>query len=191
VAAVGDGGVRWRARVTSARLAQLAVTADGTLVAAAADGAVAGVSRDGRLLWRGEAGGPISRSPALGDDGTVYLAAGEHVVALSARGAPRWRTRARGPIVAGPLIADDGTVYVAVAPPSRPPAVIALRPDGAVDRVEPLPAEPMRGLALQAGNLWIGLADLTLRRIDVPQRGLAQSAWPKARGDRENTGARR
>src|SRR5262249_19077343 len=46
-----------------------------------------------------------------------------------------------------------------------------------------LPAYPTRGLALAAGKLRVGLEDLALRRIDVPQTGLARSSWPKARGD--------
>lgn len=189
--ASGPRGVLWRTRLSRLPIAPLAIAADGSMVAAAGDGMVARVTADGRVVWRMDAGAPVVRSPAIGIDGTVYLAVGDTLVALADDGQSRWRTGAGGQIVAGPLIADDGAIYAATVSrrSSGGGSLVVFVPDGSVERELALPAVPTRGLALDAGMLWLALDDLSLRRYQVPQRGLARTAWAKARGDRENTGA--
>jgi hypothetical protein len=184
VAAVDGRRVVWRRTVAGAPLAPLAVAADGAILAAAADGTVARLGLRGKVLWKVALGAPIRRSPAIAEDGTVLVAAGAALVGLGPDGRERWRHPAGGEIVAGPLVADDGSAYVGTA--ARELRAIAAA--GPVRRI-PLPAAPTRGLALGDGELWVGLADLTLRRLDVPQHGLARSSWAKARGSLGNTGA--
>jgi outer membrane protein assembly factor BamB len=189
VVAVDGGRVAWRARVAAAAVGPLAIGADGQVYAGAEDGTVASVRADGRVLWRVAVHDAVTRSPALAEDGTVIVAAGAAVVAVSASGQLRWRAALGAPIVAGPLVAAGDTIYVGV-PRSGAGELCALDARGAVLRRIALPAAPTRGLALFDRSLWTALEDRTLRRIEVPERGLAQSGWAKARGDVDNRGVR-
>jgi outer membrane protein assembly factor BamB len=160
---------------------------DGELVAGTAGGSVARVRVDGSIDWRIDAGGPVHLSPVFGEDGTTFVAAGSAVVAIAPTGGIIFRRDLEGPVLAGPLVADDGAIYMAFAAGDGG-RIRALAPDGTSRRID-LPAPPSRSLSLDAGQLWVGLENGTLRRIAVPQRGLASSSWPKARRDHRNTGS--
>jgi hypothetical protein len=198
VVAVDEGRVAWRSRVTrGAALGPLAVGAGGELFVGAADGTVAALRPDGTVAWRANAGGPVRRSPALAEDGTTLVATARAIVAYWPSGERRWRRDLGARVVAGPLIADDGAVYVALVRGEQRDSrgtvtgvgeIRAITPEGAETRIA-VPAAPTRSLALGGGSLWVGLRDWTLRRIPVPQRGLARSSWAKGRGDGLNTGA--
>lgn len=181
----------WRARVGSAAVGSLAVDSAGALVAGDADGVVVKLNRDGALAWRARVGGPVTRSPALAEDGTAFFAAGAAVVALGADGVEAWRQLLRAPIAAGPVVADDGSVFVASAGgrEGKLGEIRVFDEAGRNQRTIALPAAPTRSLTLAPGMLWVGLDDFTLRRISVPERSLAHSSWPKARGGLANAGA--
>jgi outer membrane protein assembly factor BamB len=190
VVAVADNVVDWRAPVSErVAVGPLAVTGQGDIVAGAGDGSVVHVRVDGSIAWRLDAGGPIHLSPVLAEDGTAFVAAGSTLVAIAPSGEIAWRRDLSQPILAGPLVADDGSVYVALNAGKMGGQVRALTRDGGDLRIARLPAAPSRGLALDAQGLWVGLSDLTLHRIAVPQKRLARSSWPKSRGDRGNTGS--
>lgn len=184
-------GVRWRVRTpTGAAPGPLALGPIGdTVYAGTADGWVVTVSADGRQRWQVSVGAPVVASPVLAEGGAaIYIAAGEGVVALSPEGAILWRAPAGGALIGSPLVADDGTVYGLVATAEKRGAVIGISPDGQRTTRRGLPAPPAPSLSLANHRLWVGLRDGTIRRLPVPQRGLARSAWAKARGDIRNTG---
>lgn len=187
------GGVRWQIRLSNddaGGLGPVAVGGDGASYVGTAEGWLYRVDADGRTSWRVRLDAPIARSPVLGADGTIYVAAGTSVAAVSPSGALRWRAEGPGPIRGGPLLADDGTVFIAAVNGQGPRGVVfAFDPLGNVTSRLPLAAMPMNGLTLSGQRLWVALQDWTLQRISVPQRELAQSPWAKARGDLTNSGA--
>ncbi|MBE7499155.1 MAG: PQQ-binding-like beta-propeller repeat protein [Verrucomicrobiales bacterium] len=78
--------------------------------------AVLTVSNDwlGQPLWGFPTGGSVFSSPALGADGTVYIASYDHkVYALDgATGGKRWEFATGGWVCSSPALGADGTVYV-------------------------------------------------------------------------------
>jgi outer membrane protein assembly factor BamB len=186
VISIAGRRIAWRATVVArAAVGPLAIGDGGAVYAGTADGTVACILADGTVAWRARVGAPVTRSPALAEDGAVIVAAGDSVVALGRSGAVRWRSPVGAPIVSGPLLAASGSIYVG----SQAGEIRVLDAGGHELRRIALPAAPSRGLALHAETLWVGLRDRTLLRVAVPERGLARSSWAKARGNRDNSGA--
>ena len=81
---------------------------------------------DGTLLWRVQARRKCYSSPAVGDDGTVYVGSQDHFVyAVSPEGKVRWRVDLGGDVDGSPAIQDDGTIIVG----SDKGEVVALAPE--------------------------------------------------------------
>lgn len=81
---------------------------------------------DGTLLWRFQARRKIYSSPAVGDDGTVYVGSQDHhFYAVAPDGKMRWRVDLGGDVDSSPAIQDDGTVVVG----SDKGEVVALAPE--------------------------------------------------------------
>lgn len=85
-------------------------------------GQVVAYSPEPKVLWKYEAeidkrNFLFSNAPAVGDDGTLYVAAYDsvfyryYVFAISPNGTLKWRYEV-GPEFAGPVIGPDGTIYV-------------------------------------------------------------------------------
>jgi ABC-type sugar transport system substrate-binding protein len=70
--------------------------------------------RSGAKKWEFATGGEVISSPAIGDDGTVYIGSRDKkVYALDGRsGARKWELETGGEVVSSPLIGPDGTLYV-------------------------------------------------------------------------------
>lgn len=76
---------------------------------------VPGTRVPGQEKWRFRAGGAVTGSPALSEDGaTLYVgSANRWFYALNTEdGTLKWSVRLRGPIVGSPTIDDDGNIYV-------------------------------------------------------------------------------
>jgi outer membrane protein assembly factor BamB len=90
---------------------------DGGIISVAENGAVLILNADSSERVRATlSGGPYKTAPAIGADGTIYLA-GEDlaVIALYPDGSLRWNFEATGAtkFLAGVTLGPDGTVYVA------------------------------------------------------------------------------
>ena len=58
-------------------------------------------------------GGEVHSSPAIGDDGTIYVGSHDHkVYALNPDGSLKWSHTTGGEVRSSPAIGGDGTVYV-------------------------------------------------------------------------------
>jgi outer membrane protein assembly factor BamB/subtilisin family serine protease len=81
----------------------------------------------GTLIWKTPVG-PTDFSPALGADGTIYIAGDDQsLYALSSDGQVRWTFRAGGPILsASAAIAQDGAIYFGAEDGN----LYAITPDG-------------------------------------------------------------
>ncbi len=68
----------------------------------------------GELKWRMKTGGEIYSSPAIGNDGTIYITSSDgHLYAIRPSGNIRWRTDLDYDLLlSSPAIASDGTIYV-------------------------------------------------------------------------------
>ncbi len=134
VAVDATGHVRWvfLAGPTSAPVlsqGRVLVVAGAYLYAIAATGSGAG-----RRLWRAaigsgasSAGGP---APAVGPDGTAYVAASDgYLYAIASTGLRRWAFRAGAPLLFSPAVGLDGAVYLSSFANGRG-ALDALAPDG-------------------------------------------------------------
>lgn len=84
------------------------------------------VRPDGTLLWRIHARRKVYSSPAIADDGTVYVGSQDHrMYAVSPEGKVRWRVDLGADVDGAPAVEDDGTVVVG----TDKGEVIALAPD--------------------------------------------------------------
>jgi probable HAF family extracellular repeat protein len=85
----------------------------------------------GTELWAARGDGPISGSPTIGQDGTIYMGSSDHhLYALRVPGDLLWRFATRGQIRGTPAVGRDGTVYFgAVHPDDR---LYAVDPEGAL-----------------------------------------------------------
>lgn len=69
--------------------------------------------RPGTLKWKYKTDGSILSSPAIGQDGTVYITSMDSCLyAFSPEGDLKWRFKTDGQIAASPSIGADGTVYI-------------------------------------------------------------------------------
>ena len=82
-----------------------------------------------QLLWRYDTGGPIYGTPAIAEDGTLYVGSYHSVHAINPDGSERWTFPTRGWVSCSPAIGKDGTIYFgggAETPPNPIPGWKAL-----------------------------------------------------------------
>ena len=69
--------------------------------------------KPGTLKWKYKTGGSIESSPAIGQDGTVYITSMDSCLyAFDPEGNLKWKYQADGYIYSSPVIGTDGTIYV-------------------------------------------------------------------------------
>ena len=116
-----QGGILWTVDVPGRTLWGMpAIGADGTLYFGSSMGlgdSVAGslvaVDPGGSIRWILDGLDRTSSSPAIGPDGTIYVAGGRHVHAVDPRGEIRWTYEiSPGIFLSSPAVASDGTIYV-------------------------------------------------------------------------------
>jgi len=78
------------------------------------EGVVHAIDPDGVEKWRYERGFGIISSPAVGEDGNIYIGGGDgHLFALDKNnGEEIWASGTAGQIFSSPAIGSDGTIYV-------------------------------------------------------------------------------
>ncbi len=117
--------------------------------------------QDGSMKWSFETGGGVLSSPAIGDDGIIYVGSSDHLLyAIQPDGTEKWRFDTGDIVEQPPVIAEDGTVYV----PSNNGKVFALNPDGTLQWTfdSGLDADVTGEMALAAdGTLYVGIGTAT------------------------------
>jgi outer membrane protein assembly factor BamB len=107
-----SGNVMWRLETDGDADTGAAPTPWGAIVFASGKVLYA-VKPDGTLLWRVKARGKIYSSPAVGDDGTVFVGSqDDHVYAVLPDGKVRWSVGVGADVDCAPAVAEDGTVFV-------------------------------------------------------------------------------
>ncbi len=67
---------------------------------------------DGWEKWRFEPADDPVTSPAIGEDGTIYVGSENHLYAVDDEGSEIWKFETNGSVRSSPAIADDGTIYI-------------------------------------------------------------------------------
>ena len=67
---------------------------------------------NGTLKWKYKTGDSILSSPAIGDDGTIYISdLNGYIHAVYPNGTRKWRYKTGSVVTSSPAIGDDGTIY--------------------------------------------------------------------------------
>lgn len=120
------GEVIWHLATDDDADTGIAIAPDGTLVFGAGSDVIA-VDREGEVRWRFRTGLKVFSTPAIDDDGTVYVGSqDDYLYAIAPDGRMRWRYHAHDDVDGSPAIGDDGTIYVG----SDGERVHAVRRDG-------------------------------------------------------------
>jgi outer membrane protein assembly factor BamB len=105
------GEVLWNLRAEDDVDTGIAIGPDGTLYFGAGQELWA-VAPDGTTRWRFGVRVKIFSTPAVEDDGTIYVGAqDDHLYAIAPDGHLRWRFETPDDIDSSPVVGDDGTVY--------------------------------------------------------------------------------
>jgi outer membrane protein assembly factor BamB len=112
VALSPEGKKRWTLETDDEADTGLVLARDGTIVFAAGRRAY-GVTPQGFVKWRFAAKRKVFTSPAVGDDGRVFLGSQDHhAYALTPQGGPLWSVDLGADVDGAPVVGDDGAVYL-------------------------------------------------------------------------------
>jgi outer membrane protein assembly factor BamB len=191
-----DGTQRWFFLTGGAIRSSAAIGRDGSIYFTSNDQHLYALTPDGALRWRVPASlNDSGSSPAIGTDGTIFIG-GQGLRAFDPSGQLLWMYPGTNPLsgthgFGSPIVGADGTIYSAG---SR--SLFAVRPDGTLKWDYPLGwrvySQPVIGLD---GQILTASYDSTLVgtvhaivELEGSSGGFESAAWPKARGDRANTG---
>ena len=125
-----NGELLWTQRFNSQPLSPLLGDDSGSLVYVMDSGgelnALQVAPRGPSLLWSTEIGSVSYSSPALGDDGTVYVGADQSLFAVGADGHVAWSFETDDLVEVSPAVTPDGTVVIG----SNDAMVYGVHPDG-------------------------------------------------------------
>ena len=120
---------------------------------------------DGTERWQYLTGNIAMGSPAIGQDGNIYIGSGDHYLyALYPNGTLRWRFNTGSYIKGSASLADDGTIYV----PSFNSYFYALYPNGTLKwKAYTGDSTAAAGVALSGdGTIYVG-TDCSERSIQM------------------------
>jgi len=108
-----SGEVKWSVPgLGDMRFTSAALGADGTIfVTGGVDGNLYALRPDSEKLWTVSIPGPISSSPIIDGNSTVYVASSDTLYAVSADGTIKWTLKAEPEITATPAISSAGVLY--------------------------------------------------------------------------------
>ncbi len=142
----------------------------------------------GTPIWEFETGSPVSSSPAIGSDGTVYVGSNDtKLYAINGKtGVKLWEYKTGGSVHSSPAIGSDGTVYVG----SWDNKLYAINGKTGVklwdfETGDHVSSSPAIG---SDGTVYVGSADKKLYAIKTNSKGLAKSPWPMRGQNARHTG---
>jgi len=129
----GRPNIQWFTDMGAIAAGPVAVAEDGTVYVVFSNysnwrSTAYSITQDGGVKWELEIGPIVVRNtPAIGDDGTVYLLTATGLFALSPDGQLKWKQPAVRDDWSSPIIGPDGTVYAV-----NGWRVCAVNPDGSI-----------------------------------------------------------
>jgi hypothetical protein len=155
----------------------------------ATNGKLYAFNQDGTTGHVWDAGAGFVSSPAIGTNGTIYIGRGDGAVfGFNPDGTTQrvWSVPISGfALLASPTIGADGTIYIG----SNGNRFYAFNPNGTTALVYNVGGWIYSGSALDSnGTIVVGCRDNKVYAFAGTGAGLANSPWPKLRGDARNTG---
>ena len=147
-----DGSVAWVVEGGAGH--PPAIADDGTVILGG--DTLRALNTDGTLLWEVPIGEEVS-SPAIGDDGTLYVCGSSGVYAFSPSGTQLWLAAPASGPGTRPVIAKDGTLYVMAKGDTQYTAMLyALAADGSIKWTrDDIPAPVGRMTVDAAGTVYV------------------------------------
>jgi len=147
-----DGSTKW---VFKRMAHELAIAANGTIYFGSersgyGDWCIYAVGADGGLRWSLPTDGdPNFLAPAIGSDGTIYVASAfyderaetSHLYSIAPNGTLKWDFLVDGQISGSPAIGTDGTILFTCPTSSGMDKLYALKPDGSMEWTYPIEGE--------------------------------------------------
>lgn len=134
-----------------------AVTDNDMVIFGSKDWRVYALYPNGTLYWEYKTGQPIFSTPALAEDGTIYITSCDHYLyALHPNGNLKWRFNTGQIVSASPVISPNGTIYIG----HSQGRVFAMNPNGTEQWHYDLPDDIYGSAALGLdGTVYIGCWD--------------------------------
>jgi outer membrane protein assembly factor BamB len=129
--AAQDNSIRWAYPTNSAFRGSAAIGGDGTIYvnSYATNMKLFAINPDGSLKWSRDTS-HCSGAPAIGANGTIYVAATTQLLAYNLDGSLKWSLNA-STLSGSPVIGDDGTIYFGAATGGGAGLLYAVRDNGA------------------------------------------------------------
>jgi len=161
-----------------------AIGADGTIYVGSFDGKLYAVLPNGTKKWEYTTGSSIRSSPAIGVDGTIYVGSDDRKLhAVNPDGSQKWTYATGYWIRSSPAIGEDGVIYVG----SYDNSFYAINADGSKKWDFPTGNYVSSSPAIGANGLvYFGSWDKNVYALKA-SAGLAESPWPKFRGNLAHT----
>jgi outer membrane protein assembly factor BamB len=188
--ALAPGGTRiWEYATGAPIISSPAIDKDGTVYFTSVDGFFYAVSPEGGLKWRLKTGGVTESSPVIGQDGTIFLGVNERFWAIAPDGKKAWERPGQLFIFSTPLaLADNSVCFAAqegsllnLAARDQCKWVFPLGFGGVTPTIGPGGTIYLIGHVVNVGSKVYAVSN---------EVGMAQSSWPKFRGNVRNTGRR-
>lgn len=165
----------------------MAVGADGTLYACAADSRLVALGSNGAFKWEFHTkSASVSRAaPVIASDGSIYTGTSEGLLyALNSDGSQKWSAAISGSISSTPVLAEDGTIFVVSGS-----TLDAVSPDGHIIAQAPLMAAAQSSPTLAPdGTVYVATTAGKVLAFDGGHGSLMDSPWPKFQRDLANSG---
>lgn len=189
-----------------------AIGSDGTIYLCTMYNDLHAINIDGTNKWTLRLPSSITSPPVIGPNGNIYVGCWGRMCAISTSGSLIWQFDVDHEIRTTPAVGNDGTIYfgtcfVVVDPimtgnVDRTFYLYALNANGTLQWKLPPPAQSGYGPPQEDGScsifsspaigadgtLWFGYGQLL--GVYSRSRGLADSSWPKFRGNNQNSGRR-
>jgi outer membrane protein assembly factor BamB len=151
-------------RPTSAGTKQVPITAtddQGSVATVAVT--VEAYTPPGQAKWSYSTLGPILCSPAVGQDGTIYVGSSDkNLYAIHPDASLKWTYRASAMVTSCPAVGADGAVYFGAAS-----ALLAVNPDGSLRWSAPAPGAIHGSAAIgTGGTVYVGATDGTILAVN-------------------------
>lgn len=192
-----NGTLKWSINMEDDVRSSPAIGADGTIYIGAKDNYLYALDpSDGTEKWKFNAGSFVLSSPIIDHNGVIYFGSYKgKFYAVNPDGTEKWFYQFSEDLGflenSGAVLGDSNVIYLGASDPTfffiR--KVYALHLDGTLKWAyqSSLAIDTPPTLATD-GTVYIGTAEGSLLAIDGESTGVADSPWPKHRGNTKNTG---
>ncbi|MEO0258772.1 MAG: PQQ-binding-like beta-propeller repeat protein, partial [candidate division WOR-3 bacterium] len=177
--------LKWRFKTNGMVISSPAINDKNTIYVGSTDGYLYAIDENGELKWKFKTGGEIYSSPAIDSLGTIYIGCYDgFLYAVRHDGKLKWKFQTGSPIESTPAIGSDGTVYVGSGY-----ELFAISSEGKLKGKFTTGGWIGSSPSIDSnGTIYIGSGNGCLYALRSTSASLANSPWPKFRGNLRNTG---